>query len=93
MVNPEAYSNLLTALSQLNLLGGFVYEGISQLDQTLRVASPTVIIILWEKIRPVALEWRRIYSDPFIGFYAEYLYGQTKKRFPNVDVHRYLNIL
>jgi hypothetical protein len=84
-VDPESYSNLLAAHAQTNYMGGLVYEGITDLDHLLRITPPLWIMLIWERISPVILEWRSIYKDPFMGFYTEYLYNEIRKKYPEVD--------
>ena len=78
----DEYLNLQAINSQFTLLGGLVYEKAIPLETIMNLVSASLIITLWEKIRPVFLFWRELYRDPSIGFYFEYLYGEVKKKNP-----------
>jgi hypothetical protein len=85
-VNPEAHSTLMAVLNIFNMGGSILKDELVDVETGFSYAPPTYIIVGWEKMEPVIKRWRELYNDPKLGDLAEYLYLETKRRYPDVVV-------
>ena len=86
VVNPEAHATLLAEMNKLVYSGTLLHEKLVDPNLLYSYSAPTRVILTWEKIGPIIKRWRELYNDPKLGYYAEYLYDETLKRFPDVRV-------
>jgi hypothetical protein len=84
VVNPEAAANLNSRLNVFNNISILVKNNIVDLDFIWQSINPMIIISVWEKVKPLVVHWRKVYNDPEFFLMYEFIYDETKKKYPEV---------
>lgn len=77
--NPKAWRALGSVAGYFEGIGLMVNEKLIDISLVENLMS-THIIIFWEKINPLSIEFRRDFNRPQIDVWKEYLYNEVKKR-------------
>jgi len=83
-INNEASVKLTYILSVYNMVGIYWKEENVDLDFLLKLYPANAIIRMWESFEPVIQEIRKITGYPDYMVYLEYIYRETKKRYPDI---------
>jgi hypothetical protein len=84
--DPEAYSNYNATAGLLGMVGMCVHENLVDFDMLAKRGVLTLILAVYPKIKPIIMGFRTLYNEPLYGSYSEYLYEETKRRWPNAGM-------
>ena len=82
--NPEAWNKQLAIVSVYDAAGYILKKGLADIKDIHNYAQPLAIITLWEKFKPVFEYTRKLVNDPNHRKSFEYLYNETRKKYPQV---------
>jgi len=82
--NPELFADMIFIQSRFQSLGVMLKEKIIDPDLLYRIYTPFSILVTWEHYKSNVLARREEINDPNLWSEFEYLYEETKKRFPNI---------
>jgi hypothetical protein len=82
--HPESYGFFMYVTVLLSGIGDFLKDGVVYADSLLKVYNPIFIIWTWEKARLIIEDYRTAINDPTYLENFEYLYMETKKRYPEI---------
>jgi hypothetical protein len=83
-VNPEAWNKQVAVVGYFDAAGHILQKGLASLEDIHVYALPLSIVHLWEKYKPVFERTRRLVNYPDHRKSFEYLYNETKKKYPQV---------
>jgi hypothetical protein len=84
VANPEAYRKWATLMALNNASGYILKKGIIDIEDIHNYQAPFTIITVWEKFKPIIEDRRIQYNYPEMWGSFEYLYNETKKRYPKL---------
>jgi len=84
--DPEAFSNMYSTLGMLGQLGMCFHEGLVNREMFFKRGYVTWIKYAFLKVKPFISGQRVLYNDPLYGFWAEYLYDEVQKMYPDVVI-------
>ena len=82
--NPEAYNKQVSIVGYYEAAGHILQKGLANLDDIHVYAIPLGIVTIWEKCKPVFESTRRLFNYPDHRKSFEYLYNETKKKYPQL---------
>ena len=82
--NPDAYNKFVAFLQYYNAAGDILKKGIVDLDDIHVYCSPIAILMFYEKFQPMMDSMRKWYSMEDTPNPAEYLYNETRKKYPKI---------
>jgi hypothetical protein len=82
--NPELFAEMIFIQARFQSLGVMLKEKIIEPDLLYKIYTPNSILVTWEHYRPNFLARREETNDPNLWSEFEFLYNETKKRFPNI---------
>ena len=82
--DPELFAEMIFIRSRFQNLGAMLREKIIDPDLLFKIYPPNAIMITWEHMKPNIMARRDELNDPTSMSEFEYLYDETKKRFPNL---------
>jgi hypothetical protein len=83
--NPEAWSKLLLIERIYNSVGILLKENMVNADIVFELYPPNAILRMWEQFLPLWKEARSRFNNPEHLKSFEFLYNETKKRYPDVS--------
>ncbi len=86
--HPEHYTSLTAMVQYHEILGGLIRQGLADIDLLEKMWQPLHVIIMWERISPVIMGWRKRYKDYSIYSNFEYLFEAYMKRHPESEATR-----
>ena len=90
-VDPETSARWLYMANTLNIAGLLFQEGDTDQDLLFQLYTPNSIIRMWEHYEPVIRDLRQRMENPVLWKPFEYLYSETKKKYPEVPPIRNMN--
>jgi hypothetical protein len=82
--NPEAWNKQVSIVAYYDAAGHILRKGLADLEDIHVYAGPLGIVTVWEKYKPVFEYTRKLVNDPNHRKSFEYLYNETKKRYPQL---------
>lgn len=82
--NTDDWINYSYTMRHYDLAGVLYKENESEADLIFKLYPPAAIIHIWEQFKPIILRTREKRNNPDHLASFEYLYEQTKKRYPNI---------
>ena len=82
--DPELFAEMIFIQARFQSLGIMLKEKIIDPDLLYMIYQPHSILATWEHYRPNVIARREEIKDPNLLKEFEYLYDETKKRFPDV---------
>jgi hypothetical protein len=86
--DPELFAEAIFIRNRFQNLGVMLKEGVVDSDLLYKIHTPSSIIITWEHYKPNILARRIENNDPNHMIEFEYLYNETKKRYPEITPTR-----
>jgi hypothetical protein len=71
-----------------NIVGSMLKQGIIDPDLLYQITGPRRLMLVWETIENIVQNYRETFNDPTFVESFEYLYNETKKRFPDIKTRR-----
>ena len=90
-VNPEAYNKQVSIVGYYDAAGHILQKGLASLEDIHVYAIPLGIVTIWEKYKPVFESTRRLFNYPEHRKSFEYLYNETKKKYPQLTAEHLLH--
>lgn len=84
-VNPDAYNKWISMMQLLNASGLILKKGLADLEDVHNYFAPIAIVTVWKKFRPLVEARRKTFSDADFWKSCEYLYNETKKKYPHLS--------
>ena len=82
--NPELFAEVLFIQARFQSIGVMLKEKLIEPELLYKIYTPNLILITWEHYRRKLLTRRAEVNDPTMWGEFEYLYEETKKRYPDV---------
>jgi hypothetical protein len=86
--DPEAFSNLYGTKGLLEMVGMCIKEGIVDPDLLYKKGYVEWIKVVYLKLKPWYIGMRALYNNLSYGYYAEYVYNDVMRLYPDVTVSK-----
>jgi len=82
--DPDLFADMIFIQSRFQSIGVMLREGFIEPELLFKIYSPHMIMVTWEHYLPNIIFKRKEVNDPNLHSDFEYLYKETKKRFPDI---------
>ena len=86
--NPENFTDMIFVQTRYQNIGLMLKEKVIYPDLLFRIYQPGSIMMAWEHYEGNIRHRREIANDPTLLDGFEYLYGEAKKRYPDINTDR-----
>jgi hypothetical protein len=68
----------------MEMIGMCVQEDLVDRDMLFKRGYVVWVKAVYPKIKPIIMGYRTLYKDPLFGYYAEYIYAEMMRLYPDV---------
>jgi hypothetical protein len=87
-VNPDNFSKRWQIWHMYNNMGYMLYQGIIDIETIYNMIGPVSILEFWQKFKPIIIEQRKLYDEPYWFRWMEYLANEILKYRVNLGLSK-----